>query len=120
VILLLIAAIHVSGVPHVGEPSTITVTNAARPRVGVPVHAVYEPGAPDEEQTAIGATDGAGETHWTPVRAGAAAIRAAGQREVVLVEDDRARAWAGVALWTAAFAGFLGFAGWSLRRAGAR
>ncbi len=113
-------AIQLSSEPHVGEPVTITITNAARPRVGVPVHAVYEPGSPDQEQTAVGATDGEGETHWTPMRAGAAAIRAAGQQQVVLVSGDGARAWAGVALWITGFGAFLTIAGWALRRTVAR
>jgi hypothetical protein len=120
VILLLLGAIHISGEPRVGETIAISVTNAARPRVGVPVHAVYQPGSPDQEQTAVGATDAAGETHWTPLHAGAAAIRAAGQQEVVLVAGGGARAWAGVALWFCAFVGFCGAAGWSVRRTAAR
>ena len=118
-ILLLLGAIHVSSEPRVGESTTIVVTSNARPRVGVPVHAIYQPGSPDEEKTAVGATDAAGETRWTPPHAGAAAIRAAGQQEVVLVAGGGARAWVGPALWVGAFAGFCGAAGWSLRRAGA-
>jgi hypothetical protein len=120
VILLLLGAIHLSGEPRVGETTTITVTSNARPRVGVPVHAIYQPGSPDQEKTAVGATDAAGETRWTPPHAGAAAIRAAGQQEIVLVAGGGARAWAGTALWLCAFAGFSGAAGWSLRRAASR
>jgi hypothetical protein len=120
VILLFLGAIHLSNEPRVGETTTITVTSNARPRVGVPVHAIFQPGSPDQEKTAVGATDAAGETRWTPPHAGAAAIQAAGQQEVVLVAGQGPRAWAGVALWLVAFAGFCGAAGWSLRRGGAR
>lgn len=116
-ILLLLGAIHVSGEPRVGEATTIAVTNAARPRVGVPVHAVYQPGSPDQEQTAVGATDPAGETRWTPLHAGAAAIRAAGQQEIVLVSGGGAVRWVGAALWACAFVVLCGVAGWSLRMA---
>jgi hypothetical protein len=115
-ILLLLGAIHVSGEPRVGETTTIAVTNAARPRVGVPVHAVYQPGSPDQEQTAVGATDSSGETRWTPLESGAVAIRAAGQQEIVLVGGGGAAAWVGVSLWVGAFVAFCGAAGWSIRR----
>lgn len=119
-ILLLLGAIHVSSEPRVGESTTIAVTSNARPRVGVPVHAIYQPGSPDQEKIAVGATDAAGETRWTPPHAGAAAIRAAGQQEIVLVSGGGVRAWVGTALWVGAFAGFCGAAGWTLRRGSAR
>jgi hypothetical protein len=116
VILLLLGAIQVTGEPRVGETTTIAVTNAARPRVGVPVHAVYWPGSPDEARTAVGATDAAGETHWTPLHAGAASIRAAGQQEIVLVAGAGRRSAAGIALWASTFGGLVGLAAWSLTR----
>ena len=119
-ILLLLGAIHVSGEPRVGEAITIAITSNARPRVGVPVHALYRPGSPDQEQTAVGATDPSGETRWTPLHAGAAAIRAAGQEEIVLVSGGGAAMWLGVALWGSAFVALCGVAGWSLRRTVAR
>jgi hypothetical protein len=118
-VLFLLAAIRVSGDPEVGAPSTLAVTNNARPRVGISVHAVYQPGSPDQQETAVGATDADGETHWTPLEPGAVAIRAAGQEKVVLVGGDDRAGLAGIGLWALTFTGLLGLFGWSIRRMGA-